>query len=87
MKPAATGAGVLSSKQKWHPSRPLPARLRSSVALSEPTKHLEFEVMGTSHFGFVQVSGLSLKHDKPDGEEITRAYSIASSPTVPPSEA
>jgi len=80
MKPAATGAGVLSSKQKMASFQTITARLRRSVALSEPTKHLEFEVMGTSRFGFVPGQWLSLKHDKPDGEEITRAYSIASSP-------
>ena len=31
-------------------------------------------------FGFVAGQWLSLKHNKPDGEEITRAYSIASPP-------
>ena len=56
------------------------ARLIRAVSLSEQTKHLEFEVRGIPHFGFVAGQWLSLKHIKPDGEEITRAYSIASPP-------
>ena len=56
------------------------ARLIRSVSLSEQTKHLEFEVEGASRFGFVAGQWLSLKQTKPDGEEITRAYSIASPP-------
>jgi ferredoxin-NADP reductase len=35
---------------------------------------------GVSHFGFVAGQWLSFKTTKPDGEEITRAYSIASAP-------
>src|SRR5208282_2171993 len=54
------------------------ARLVRSVALSELTKHLEFEMNGHSRFGFVAGQWLSFKTDMPDGEEITRAYSIAS---------
>jgi ferredoxin-NADP reductase len=57
----------------------LSARLIRSTPLSEFTKHLEFEV-AASHFGFVPGQWLSLKQTKPDGEEITRAYSIASAP-------
>jgi ferredoxin-NADP reductase len=56
------------------------ARLVKSVALTEFTKHLEFEVPGAPHFGFVAGQWLSAQERKPDGEEITRAYSIASPP-------
>jgi ferredoxin-NADP reductase len=56
------------------------ARLTNSVPLSEQTKHLEFELEGISRFGFVAGQWLSFKTGKPDGEEITRAYSIASPP-------
>jgi len=56
------------------------ARLARSTNLSDYTKHLEFEVEGAGHFGFVPGQWLSLTHTKPDGEEITRAYSIASPP-------
>src|SRR5580693_1453663 len=62
------------------PFQTLTARLARSVALSEPTKHLEFEVPGQPRFGFVAGQWLSFKTNKPDGEEITRAYSIASPP-------
>lgn len=55
-------------------------RLTRSVPLSEPTWHLEFEVPELPRFGFVAGQWLSLKANKPDGEEITRAYSIASPP-------
>jgi ferredoxin-NADP reductase len=57
------------------------ARLLHSVSLSEQTKHLEFEMLGMPRFGFVPGQWLSLKANKPDGEEITRAYSIASPPS------
>src|SRR5947207_7480661 len=53
-------------------------RLIRSTALSELTKHLEFEIEGLTRFAFVPGQWLSLKHTKADGEEITRAYSIAS---------
>ena len=55
------------------------AQLTRSVELSSVTKHLEF---GTSapRFGFVAGQWLSMKANMPDGEEITRAYSIASPP-------
>ena len=56
------------------------ARLVRSSPLSEPTKHLEFVMPGVSRFGFVPGQWLSLKQIKPDGEELTRAYSIASPP-------
>ncbi len=62
------------------PFQTLPARLASSVPLSAQTKHLEFEVPTVPRFGFVAGQWLSFKTNKPDGEEITRAYSIASPP-------
>jgi ferredoxin-NADP reductase len=58
------------------------ARLIRSQSLSQLTKHLEFEMENVARFGFVPGQWLSLKHTKPDGEEITRAYSIASSPSA-----
>jgi len=58
----------------------LPARLARSVSLSPQTKHLEFELSSLPRFGFVAGQWLSFKTSKPDGEEITRAYSIASPP-------
>jgi ferredoxin-NADP reductase len=62
------------------PFQTLTARLVDSTPLSELTKHLEFEVKGTDKFGFVAGQWLSFKANTPDGEEITRAYSIASPP-------
>ena len=56
------------------------ATLVRSLALSDFTRHLEFEVGGVPHFGFVPGQWLSIKATTPDGEEITRAYSIASPP-------
>jgi ferredoxin-NADP reductase len=58
----------------------LKASLIKSTTLSEFTKHLEFEVQSASHFGFVPGQWLSVTHTKSDGEEMTRAYSIASPP-------
>jgi ferredoxin-NADP reductase len=55
-------------------------QLIRAQTLSALTKHLEFEVKGITRFGFVPGQWLSLKTDKPDGEDITRAYSIASPP-------
>jgi len=57
------------------------ARLIRSTPLSEFTKHLELEVQGVPKFGFVAGQWLSVKVAAPDGEEFTRAYSIASPPT------
>jgi ferredoxin-NADP reductase len=57
------------------------ARLMRSTALSELTKHIEFEMKAVPRFGFVAGQWLSFKATKPDGEEITRAYSIASPPS------
>jgi ferredoxin-NADP reductase len=58
------------------------ARLVRSSLLSEFTKHLEFEVLEVARFGFVPGQWLSVKAHTPDGEEITRAYSIASPPSA-----
>ena len=60
------------------------AHLVHSEPLSEPTKHLEFEMLGRRRFGFVPGQWLSFTQVKPDGEELTRAYSIASPPTEDP---
>jgi ferredoxin-NADP reductase len=62
------------------PFQTFSARLRRSVPLSDATRHLEFEMKGIPRFGFVAGQWLSFKTHKPDGEEITRAYSIASPP-------
>ncbi|MGH9511544.1 MAG: ferredoxin--NADP reductase [Terriglobales bacterium] len=62
------------------PFQTFTARLTQSLALSGFTKHLDFELEGVARFGFVAGQWLSFKHTKPDGEEITRAYSIASPP-------
>ncbi len=56
------------------------ARLLASLSLSQQTKHLEFEVSAVPRFGFIAGQWLSFRTNKPDGEEITRAYSIASPP-------
>ena len=56
------------------------ARLARSTALSELTRHLEFEMKDAPRFGFVAGQWLSFKTNMPGGEEITRAYSIASPP-------
>lgn len=77
---AATGDGPASSIEVMALFQTINVQLARTVALSEYTKHLEFEVTGTSNFGFVPGQWLSLKQSKPDGEEITRAYSIASPP-------
>lgn len=62
------------------PFKTFTARLVSSDSLSENTKHLEFEMVAERRFGFVAGQWLSLRQSKPDGEEITRAYSICSPP-------
>jgi ferredoxin-NADP reductase len=56
------------------------ARVRRSLSLSEFTKHIELEVNGVTRFGFLSGQWLSVKAQTPTGEEITRAYSIASAP-------
>jgi ferredoxin-NADP reductase len=60
------------------------AQLRRSTTLSGLTKHLEFEMLGVNRFGFVAGQWLSFKQDRPDEEELTRAYSIASPPQDDP---
>jgi len=62
------------------PFQTLQARLIQASWLSAITRHLEFEMENVARFGFVAGQWLSLKHTRPDGEEITRAYSIASPP-------
>jgi ferredoxin-NADP reductase len=62
------------------PFQTFTTRLIRTQALSALTQHLEFEVKGMPRFGFVPGQWLSFKTNKPDGEEITRAYSIASPP-------
>ncbi|MFZ1916484.1 MAG: FAD-binding oxidoreductase [Terriglobales bacterium] len=58
------------------------ARVLKSATLSEFAKHIELEVKAVPHFGFVPGQWLSVKTTTPDGEEITRAYSIASPPSA-----
>jgi ferredoxin-NADP reductase len=62
------------------PFQTFSARLVRSVSLSPHTKHLEFEIPAVPRFGFVAGQWLSFKTNKPDDEEITRAYSIACPP-------
>jgi ferredoxin-NADP reductase len=62
------------------PFQTFAARLVRSVALSDLTKHLEFEMKDVPRFGFVAGQWLSFKTNKSDGEEIVRAYSVASPP-------
>jgi ferredoxin-NADP reductase len=57
------------------------ARVLRSTPLSELTKHIELEVNDVPRFGFVPGQWLSVKATTPDGQEITRAYSIASPPS------
>ena len=57
------------------------ARVVRSIPLSEFTKHLELEVSGVTHFGFVPGQWLSVKAHTPVGEEMIRPYSIASPPS------
>ena len=63
------------------PFQTFTTHLLRTQALSALTSHLEFEVKGVPRFGFVAGQWLSFKTNKPDGEEITRAYSIASPPS------
>jgi len=61
------------------PFQTFAAKLTRSTSLTGLTKHLEFGINAPS-FGFVAGQWLSMKANMPDGEEITRAYSIASPP-------
>jgi len=56
------------------------ALLRRSTALSLQTRHLEFVVPGLERFQFTPGQFVSVVAEKPDGRELTRAYSIASPP-------
>ena len=76
----ASSAHFLSSTLRM-PLQTFTAGLVRSVALSELTKHLAFEMNGMPRFGFVAGQWLSFKTNKADGEEIVRAYSIASPPS------
>ena len=55
------------------------AQLMRAVQLSEQTRHLEFAVQQVDRFDFIPGQFLSLVAPK-EGQEITRAYSIASAP-------
>jgi ferredoxin-NADP reductase len=57
------------------------ARLIRRIRLSEYSRHLEFEIESVPRFGFVAGQWLSLRHTNAEGQEITRAYSIASAPS------
>ena len=81
MRIEASGGSPKSSIQKMAQFKTFDARLLRSVSLSEFTKHLELEVNGVPRFGFVPGQWLSVKATTPDGEEMTRAYSIASAPS------
>jgi ferredoxin-NADP reductase len=61
-------------------SQAFTARLNGSISLSAQVRHLEFEIRGLSDFSFVAGQWLSFRHRQPDGEEMTRDYSIASPP-------
>ncbi len=58
----------------------LTARIRRSIELSDKTKHIAFEIPGLERFEFAAGQFVSVREPKPDGKEITRAYSIASPP-------
>lgn len=58
----------------------LTARLARTRLLSERTKHLEFELVDVPAFGFTPGQFISVREPKPNGSEITRAYSLASAP-------
>lgn len=58
----------------------LTGRIKHSIVLSDKTKHLEFEIPELERFEFAAGQFVSVREPKPDGKEITRAYSIASPP-------
>ncbi len=62
------------------PFRTYTAKLLRSIPLTETTTHLELEITNAPGFAFVPGQWLSVKALTPEGEEITRAYSIASPP-------
>ncbi len=57
----------------------LTARLVESRALSDRTRHLEFEVQDAGRFDFIAGQFISMKAAQGE-REVTRAYSIASAP-------
>ena len=59
--------------------RPFRAVLRRVVALTEATKHFEWEILGAERFDFLAGQFLSMTLIR-DAREHTRAYSIASPP-------
>jgi ferredoxin-NADP reductase len=65
------------------PALPVPGRhravLRRVAALTDTTKHFEWEISGEGRFDFVAGQFLSLTHAH-EGRELTRAYSLASPP-------
>lgn len=69
-----------SSRQLMTTSQALTARLTGSISLSAQVRHLEFEMVGTPRFNFVAGQWLSFTQPKPDGEQVSRAYYIASPP-------
>jgi len=74
-------AASASSTCRMSAFRTYEARLVRSVSLSEATQHLEFEVAGVDRFGFVAGQWVSVRYAGANGQEITRAYSIASAPS------
>jgi len=76
----ATIRQSMSSRYQMAQFKTYAAKLVRSVALSDFTCHLEFEVNGATPFSFVPGQWISVKAETPEGEEITRAYSIASPP-------
>lgn len=78
---AVSGTNTSVLQPAGSATRPvLNARLTRSVLLSETTKHLEFTVEGVKEFSFIPGQFVSVKQQKPDGKEHTRAYSLASAP-------
>lgn len=56
------------------------ATLLRSVSIGGETRHFEFRAEGVERFDFQAGQFISIVASKPDGREITRAYSIASPP-------
>src|SRR5450432_3163278 len=81
MHARASRGGAQSSNAPMAQFKTFGARVLRSTALSEFTRHIELEAIGVTHFGFVPGQWLSVKVNTPDGEEMTRAYSIASPPS------
>jgi ferredoxin-NADP reductase len=58
----------------------LQATLTRSIALSELTKHMEFEAQGLEVFDFIAGQFISVVVPNEEGKQLTRAYSLASPP-------